>query len=117
MPISIKKSKDKKAAEAKSAAAAADEKAKGDAKPKSKDGPSTPPVSMITKNAPYGGEMVTRKEKRQSSSRFNISTNRELTKLPLLKESSQEGKLRGGVILKNAFLLVLRIPPKSSLSN
>merc|ERR1712127_1164511 len=89
MPISIKKSKDKKAAEAKSAAAAADEKAKGDAKPKSKDGPSTPPVSMITKNAPYGGEMVTRKEKRQSSSRFNISTNRELTKLPLLKESSQ----------------------------
>jgi serine/threonine-protein phosphatase 2A regulatory subunit B' len=88
MPISIKKSKDKKAAEAKSAAAA-DEKAKGDAKPKSKDGPSTPPVSMITKNAPYGGEMVTRKEKRQSSSRFNISTNRELTKLPLLKESSQ----------------------------
>lgn len=91
MPISIKKSKDKKAAEAKSAAA--DEKAKGDAKPKSKDGPSTPPVSMITKNAPYGGEMVTRKEKRQSSSRFNISTNRELTKLPLLKESSQGGKL------------------------
>merc|ERR1712127_295005 len=89
MPISIKKSKDKKAAEAKSAAAAADEKAKGDAKPKSTDGPSTPPVSMITKNAPYGGEMVTRKEKRQSSSRFNISTNRELTKLPLLKESSQ----------------------------
>ncbi len=87
MPISIKKSKDKKTA------AAADEKAKGDAKPKGKEGgPSTPPVSMITKNAPYGGEVIQRKEKRQSSSRFNISTNRELTKLPLLKESSTGGK-------------------------
>lgn len=87
MPISIKKSKDKKTA------AAADEKAKGDAKPKGKEGgPSTPPVSMITKNAPYGGEVIQRKEKRQSSSRFNISTNRELTKLPLLKESSSQDR-------------------------
>ena len=33
--------------------------------------------------------MIARKEKRQSSSRFNISTNRELTKLPLLKDTSQ----------------------------
>ena len=33
-----------------------------------------------------------RKDKRQSSSRFNISPNRELTKLPLLKDTNQSDR-------------------------
>ena len=40
---------------------------------KKSTGESTPPVTMLTKNSPYAGEQIQRKEKRQSSSRFNIS--------------------------------------------
>ena len=56
-----------------------------------KKGESTPPVTMMTKQQ-FSGENVIRKEKRQSSSRFNISSNRELTKLPMLKDSAVPGK-------------------------
>jgi len=52
--------------------------------------PSNPPVTMLTKNPGYADTgSVIRKDKRQSSSRFNISPNRELTKLPLLKDTNQ----------------------------
>ncbi len=48
-----------------------------------------PPPSQIAKSKLGGAPMpLLKKERRQSSSRFNVSQNRELLKLPALKEAS-----------------------------
>jgi len=47
-------------------------------------GANVPPPTQINKMK-YPGPPHIKKDKRQSSSRFNISKNRELQKLPLLK--------------------------------
>jgi serine/threonine-protein phosphatase 2A regulatory subunit B' len=47
-------------------------------------GANVPPPTQINK-IKYPGPPHIKKDKRQSSSRFNISKNRELQKLPLLK--------------------------------
>uniref|UniRef100_UPI00398E56B0 serine/threonine-protein phosphatase 2A 56 kDa regulatory subunit gamma isoform isoform X2 n=1 Tax=Pristiophorus japonicus TaxID=55135 RepID=UPI00398E56B0 len=47
---------------------------------------SAPPTTQLTKITFPGPTAVVKKEKRQSSSRFNISNNRELQKLPPLKD-------------------------------
>jgi serine/threonine-protein phosphatase 2A regulatory subunit B' len=47
-------------------------------------GSNVPPPTQINK-IKYPGPPHIKKDKRQSSSRFNISKNRELQKLPLLK--------------------------------
>ena len=44
-----------------------------------------PPPTQLTKIKPMPGTPQYNKERRQSSSRFNITMNRELQKLPLLK--------------------------------
>lgn len=46
-------------------------------------GISHPPPTQLTKST--AGGVIFRKERRSSSSRFNISKNRELQKLPALK--------------------------------
>lgn len=46
---------------------------------------SHPPATQLTKIKPMPGVPTLKKDKRQNSSRFNISKNRELLKLPLLK--------------------------------
>ncbi|XP_051154104.1 serine/threonine-protein phosphatase 2A 56 kDa regulatory subunit gamma isoform-like isoform X3 [Leptopilina boulardi] len=48
-----------------------------------------PPPTLINKIKYQPGVPVIKKDKRQSSSRFNISKNRELQKLPLLTEAQQ----------------------------
>lgn len=48
-----------------------------------------PPPTLINKIKYQPGGPVIKKDKRQSSSRFNISKNRELQKLPLLSETQQ----------------------------
>ena len=48
-----------------------------------------PPPTLINKVKYQPGGPVIKKDKRQSSSRFNISKNRELQKLPLLSETQQ----------------------------
>ena len=45
-----------------------------------------PPPTQINKLKLSGPNLI-KKERRQSSSRFNVSSNRELTKLPLLKDT------------------------------
>jgi len=50
-----------------------------------------PPPTQINK-IKYTGPAHIKKERRQSSSRFNITQNRELVKLPLLKDASQGEK-------------------------
>ena len=52
------------------------------------DSPKAPPPTQINK-IKYSGPPHIKKERRQSSSRFNITQNRELVKLPQLKEASQ----------------------------
>lgn len=47
-----------------------------------------PPPTLINKIKYQPGGPVIKKDKRQSSSRFNISKNRELQKLPLLSGKS-----------------------------
>lgn len=47
-------------------------------------GSAPPPPTLINKIKYQPGGPVIKKDKRQSSSRFNISKNRELQKLPLL---------------------------------
>jgi serine/threonine-protein phosphatase 2A regulatory subunit B' len=49
---------------------------------------SHPPQTPLTKVQPMAGVPNIRKDNRRNSSRFNISKNRELTKLPLLKEAA-----------------------------
>lgn len=46
-----------------------------------------PPVSPITKSLDITTTPLVKKEKRQSSSRYNVSKNCELTPLPPLNES------------------------------
>ncbi|KAG8512080.1 Serine/threonine-protein phosphatase 2A 56 kDa regulatory subunit delta isoform [Galemys pyrenaicus] len=48
---------------------------------------STPPPTQLSKIKYSGGPQIVKKERRQSSSRFNLSKNRELQKLPALKDS------------------------------
>lgn len=48
---------------------------------------STPPPTQLNKIKYSGGPQIVKKERRQSSSRFNLSRNRELQKLPALKGS------------------------------
>ncbi len=46
---------------------------------------STPPPTQLNKIKYSGGPQIVKKERRQSSSRFNLAKNRELQKLPALK--------------------------------
>uniref|UniRef100_W5NJ74 Serine/threonine protein phosphatase 2A regulatory subunit n=1 Tax=Lepisosteus oculatus TaxID=7918 RepID=W5NJ74_LEPOC len=48
---------------------------------------STPPPTQLNKIKYSGGPQIVKKERRQSSSRFNLSKNRELQKLPALKDT------------------------------
>lgn len=48
-----------------------------------------PPPAQINKLKYAGASHVLKKERRQSSSRFNVSSNRELTKLNMLKDTPQ----------------------------
>ena len=52
------------------------------------DSAKAPPPTQINK-IKYSGPPHIKKERRQSSSRFNITQNRELVKLPQLKEATQ----------------------------
>jgi len=47
-----------------------------------------PPPTQLSKIKPMAGAPQIKKDKRQNSSRFNITKNRELQKLPLLKEAT-----------------------------
>ncbi|XP_078144782.1 serine/threonine-protein phosphatase 2A 56 kDa regulatory subunit delta isoform [Centroberyx gerrardi] len=48
---------------------------------------STPPPTQLNKIKYSGGPQLVKKERRQSSSRFNLTKNRELQKLPALKDA------------------------------
>ena len=48
-----------------------------------------PPPTLINKTKYQPGAPVIKKDKRQSSSRFNVSKNRELQKLPQLSGESR----------------------------
>nr|XP_033793597.1 serine/threonine-protein phosphatase 2A 56 kDa regulatory subunit delta isoform isoform X2 [Geotrypetes seraphini] len=48
---------------------------------------SVPPPTQLNKIKYSGGPQIVKRERRQSSSRFNLSKNRELQKLPALKDS------------------------------
>ncbi|XP_042338853.1 serine/threonine-protein phosphatase 2A 56 kDa regulatory subunit delta isoform-like, partial [Plectropomus leopardus] len=48
---------------------------------------STPPPTQLNKIKYSGGPQLVKKERRQSSSRFSLTKNRELQKLPALKDS------------------------------
>ncbi|XP_055758070.1 serine/threonine-protein phosphatase 2A 56 kDa regulatory subunit delta isoform-like isoform X1 [Salvelinus fontinalis] len=48
---------------------------------------STPPPTQLNKIKYSGGPQIVKKERRQSSSRFNLAKNRELQKLPALKDA------------------------------
>uniref|UniRef100_A0A672NMT6 Serine/threonine protein phosphatase 2A regulatory subunit n=1 Tax=Sinocyclocheilus grahami TaxID=75366 RepID=A0A672NMT6_SINGR len=48
---------------------------------------STPPPTQLNKIKYSGGPQIVKKERRQSSSRFNLGKNRELQKLPALKDA------------------------------
>lgn len=47
-----------------------------------------PPQTQLTKIKPMAGTPHIKKDKRQNSSRFNVTKNRELQKLPLLKDAT-----------------------------
>jgi len=50
-----------------------------------------PPVTPLTKGKyAQGGTMVVKKDRRQSSSRFNVTKNRELVKIPALKDAAAD---------------------------
>ncbi|KAE9414725.1 hypothetical protein Angca_002786 [Angiostrongylus cantonensis] len=49
--------------------------------------PDAPPPTSLKKSNYGGGPVIPRRDRRQSSSLFNVSTNRELTKLPSIKEA------------------------------
>jgi serine/threonine-protein phosphatase 2A regulatory subunit B' len=46
---------------------------------------SHPPTTPLTQVKPVAGVIGIKKDRRQSSSHFNISKNREIQKLPMLK--------------------------------
>lgn len=54
---------------------------------------STPPPAQLSKIKVPAPQTVVKKEKRQSSSRFNVSNNRELQKLPALKGMSFQSSI------------------------
>lgn len=56
--------------------------------PTSPGGTEKPPPPAQINKLKYSGPSHIRKERRQSSSRFNISSNRELTPLPALKDAA-----------------------------
>ncbi|KAI1897868.1 hypothetical protein AGOR_G00087690 [Albula goreensis] len=62
-------------------------------------GNSTPPTTQLLKGKQPGSQTPVKKEKRQSSSRFSLSNNRELQKLPAFKvgQSSTDGKDYGNL--------------------
>lgn len=62
-----------------------------DDKTNGKSGANPPPATQINK-LKFSGPNLIKKERRQSSSRFYVSTNRELSKLPLLKDTAQDGR-------------------------
>jgi len=49
-----------------------------------------PPVTQLTKGKYAQGPMMVKKDRRQSSSRFNVSKNRELVKMPALKDAAAD---------------------------
>ncbi|CAB3397585.1 unnamed protein product [Caenorhabditis bovis] len=51
-----------------------------------------PPTTIGKKNSFGGGPMIPRRERRQSSSLFNISQNRELVRLPPIKEAEPNAR-------------------------
>ncbi|XP_077056180.1 protein phosphatase 2, regulatory subunit B', gamma b isoform X1 [Siphateles boraxobius] len=51
-----------------------------------KGGNSVPPTTQLLKGKPSGSQATLKKEKRTSSSRFSLSNNRELQKLPAFKD-------------------------------
>ncbi|XP_039595044.1 serine/threonine-protein phosphatase 2A 56 kDa regulatory subunit delta isoform [Polypterus senegalus] len=53
---------------------------------------STPPPTQLNKIKYSGGPQIVKKERRQSSSRFNLSKNRELQKLPALKDAPPQDR-------------------------
>jgi len=73
---------------AKKPESAATEKADGEKDAELRGPNGAPPPTQINK-IKYGGPAHIKKDRRQSSSRFNITQNRELVKLPLLKDASQ----------------------------
>jgi len=52
---------------------------------------SAPPPTQLNKIKYSGGPQIVKKERRHSSSRFNLSKNRELQKLPALKGKEAMG--------------------------
>lgn len=60
---------------------------------------SAPPPAQLSKIKVPAPQTVVKKEKRQSSSRFNVSNNRELQKLPALKGMS----FQSGITLVGKF--------------
>lgn len=56
---------------------------------------STPPPTQLSKIKYSGGPQIVKKERRQSSSRFNLSKNRELQKLPALKGTHSQPETAG----------------------
>lgn len=89
MPISKgKKDKDKSG---KTASNSNKSKDKEEEEKKARVGSSAvPPVTPLTKGKYAQGPMVVKKDRRQSSSRFNVSKNRELVKMPALKDASPD---------------------------
>jgi serine/threonine-protein phosphatase 2A regulatory subunit B' len=82
-----------------------------DDKTNGKSGANPPPATQINK-LKFSGPNLIKKERRQSSSRFYVSTNRELSKLPLLKDTAQDGREELFVQKSNSvksFLISLRI--------
>ncbi|CAM4686111.1 unnamed protein product [Leuciscus chuanchicus] len=60
-------------------------KVKKDKGSNKKGGNSVPPTTQLLKGKPSGSQTSLKKEKRTSSSRFSLSNNRELQKLPAFK--------------------------------
>uniref|UniRef100_F6V7N6 Serine/threonine protein phosphatase 2A regulatory subunit n=1 Tax=Ciona intestinalis TaxID=7719 RepID=F6V7N6_CIOIN len=86
MPNKTKKEKgDKGLAKGSSASKSREEEER---KPGGHSNPSGPPVTQLIKVKHAPGVPLVKKEKRQSSSRFNVSKNRELVKMPALKDAA-----------------------------
>lgn len=72
-------------------------------------GNAPPPPTLINKIKYQPGGPVIKKDKRQSSSRFNISKNRELQKLPLLTgESLARGRVARHAVLEKSRIVIER---------
>jgi len=91
MPISKgKKDKDKSGKSASNSNKSKD-KEEDDKKARASGNTSAvPPVTPLTKGKYAQGPMVVKKDRRQSSSRFNVSKNRELVKMPALKDAAPD---------------------------